>query len=263
MTRLALFITTALAVTVLAATAARADADLSIQDLQALDKQQQWSELLDSADHVKPAARTADWTRLVTAAATHIAAQIEQAGTSGLRQASSLVGVVPAAEHKYGFLVRDAGYLAAKAKALQGVATACQRDAISGCGAIVAALADGITRFPPGTARTIALLVADDLTPAESVHFWALAVDDDKEVCTHAPLGRAVLRALRDAAAPRQVADAQRAATTCFAALEQALVDELVATKDDAKDRPLYLKNACPVLKLHGTTTIVKKKKCP
>jgi hypothetical protein len=252
-----------LAIQLLAATAARADAELSMQDLQALDRQNQWTELLDAADRVKPSARTADWTRLVTAAATHVAAQIERAGTSGLRQAERLLAVVPAAERKYGFLVTDAGYLDAKGKALQGVVTACHREAVAGCGAVVASLADGVTRFPPGTAKAIALLVAGDLAPADGVHFWALAVDDDKDTCKHAQLARAVVGALRDASAPAQVADAQRVAAACYAALEPALVDELVATKDDAKQRPLYLRNACPVLKAHGAMTIVKKKKCP
>jgi hypothetical protein len=234
-----------------------------MQDLHALDRQKQWTELLAAADRVKPAARTADWARLVTAAATHVVEDIQRTGASGLRQARSLIAVVPAAEHKYAFLVSDAGYLGAKSKALQGVVSACGREAIAGCGAVVASLADGIARFPPGTAKAIALLVADDLTPAESVHFWALAADDDKDTCNHGLLGRAVVRALRSASAPAQVADAQRAAGTCYAALEQALVDELVATKDSAKERPLYLTNACPVLKAHGAMTIAKKKKCP
>jgi hypothetical protein len=212
---------------------------------------------------VKPSARTADWTRLVTAAATHVAEQIERAGTSGMHQAGKLIGVVPDAEHKYAFLVSDAGYLEAKGKALQGVVTACHREMISGCGVILASLSDGVTHFPPGTAQTIALLVSGDLTPADSVHFWALAIDDDKDTCKHALLARAVVRALNGASAPAQVADAQRAAATCYAALEQALVDELVATKDDAKQRPPYLTNACPVLKTHGAMTIAKNKKCP
>jgi hypothetical protein len=258
MTRLSIVLT----IHVLAATATRADSDLSMQDLQALAKQKQWNELLDVADRVKPSARTADWTRLVTAAATHVAEQIERAGTSGLRQAANLIGVVPAAEHKYTFLVTDAGYLDAKGKALQGVVTACGREALRGCGAVVASLADGVTHFPPGTAKAIALLVANDLTLAESVHFWALAVDDDKDTCNHGLLARAVVRALRSSSTATQVADAQRTAATCYAALEQALVDELVATKDAAKQRPLYLVNACPVLKRHGIMTIVKKKKC-
>lgn len=262
MTRLSLVLAI-FAIHALAATAARADSELSMQDLHALERQKQWTELLDAADRVKPAARTPDWMLLVTAAATHVVEDIQRAGASGLRQAASLAGVVPAAEHKYAFLVGDAGYLDAKGKALHGVVTACEREAIAGCGALVVSLAGGVTRFPPGTARAIALLVGDDLTPADSVHYWALAVDDDKDTCKHARLARAVVQALRNASAPRQVADAQRAAGACYAELEQALVDELVATKDDAKQRPLYLKNACPVLKVHGALTIVKKKKCP
>jgi hypothetical protein len=246
-------------------TVARADAELTMHDLQALDRQKQWTELLDAADRVKPGARTADWAKLITTAATRVVEQIERAGASGLRQAGGLVAVVPAAERKYAFLVGDAGYVGAKARALAGVVTACERGAASGsgCGAIVAALADGVTRFPPGTARALALLVADDLGPADAVQFWALAVDDDRDTCKHGQLARAVVHALRSASAPAQVAAAQRAAATCYAALEQALVDELVATKDGGKDRPLYLRNACPVLKAHGAMTIAKKKKCP
>ena len=227
---------------------ARADSELSMQDLVALDRQKQWTELLDSADRVKPGARTADWARLVTAAATRVVEQIARASATGLRQASSLVAVVPAAEHRYAFLVTDPGYVDAKARSLAGV---------------VAALADGVARFPPGIAKAIALLVADDIGPAERVHFWALAADDDKDTCRHPRLGRAVVHALRSAQASAQIADAQRAATTCFAQLEQTLVEELVATKDTAKEQPLYLRNACPVLKAHGPQTIAKKKKCP
>jgi hypothetical protein len=253
----------ALAALVAVAPDAPADSELSMQDLQALDRQNQWTELLDSASRVKPAARTADWARLVTAAATRVVERIAHASASGLRQASSLITIVPAAEHRYTFLVGDAGYLDAKGKALAGVAAACGRERLAGCGAIVASLADGVARFPSGTARAIALLVADDLTPADSVHFWALAADDDRDVCKHPLVGRAVVQALRAAQAPAQVADAQRAATTCFAQLEQTLVEELVATKDTTKDRPLYLRNACPVLKTHGPLTIAKKKKCP
>ena len=243
--------------------AARADSELSMQDLVALDRQKQWTELLDSADRVKPGARTVDWARLVTTAATRVVEQIARASTTGLRQAGSLLAVVPAAEHKYAFLVGDAAYLDAKARSLAGVVAACGREPIAGCGAVVASLADGVARFPPGTAKAIALLVGDDLTPAESVHFWALAADDDKEVCRPPLLGRGVLHALRSTQAPAQVADAQRAATTCFAQLEQSLVEELVTTKDTARERPLYLRNACPVLKTHGPQTIAKKKKCP
>jgi hypothetical protein len=242
---------------------AHADDELTMQDLVALDKAKQWTELLDHAERVKPAARTADWTKLVTAAATHVVEQIERASSSGLREAAAMVDVIPAAERRYTFLVTDAHYLDGKAKLLEGVVATCSHDASSGCGGFVAALANGIVKFPHGTAKTIALLVADDMSPAEAVHFWALAVDDDKDTCKQGQLARSVVRALRESGSSTQIADARRTATTCYAALEGQLLDELVASKDDAKNRPQFLVNACPVLKANGSMTIAKKKKCP
>jgi hypothetical protein len=242
---------------------ARAGDELSMQDLVALDKAKQWTELLDRAERVKPAARTADWTKLVTAAATHVVDQIERTSSSGLHEAAAMVEVIPAAELRYTFLVSDAHYLAGKAKLLDGVTAACLHEARSGCGAFAAALATGITKFPRGTAQRIALLVGDDVSLAEAAHFWMFAVDDDKDACTQAPLARSVVGALRESAAANQIADAQHVAATCYSALERALLDELVASKDDAKDRPRFLINACPVLKTHGTSTIAKKRKCP
>lgn len=242
---------------------ARAGDELSMADLVALDKAKQWTELLDRAERVKPAARTADWTKLVTAAATHVVEQIARQSPSGLREAPEMVQVIPDAERRYSFLTSDAHYVAGKAKLLEDVTAACGHRAESGCGAFAAAFAAGITKFPHGTAQRIALLVGEDLGPADAMHFWALATDDDKDACAQPQLSRSVIGALRDATAANQVGDAQHVAATCYAALEGALVDELVATKDDAKSRPRFLINACPVLKTHGTPTIAKKKKCP
>ena len=104
---------------------AHADDELTMQDLVALDKAKQWTELLDRAERVKPAARTADWTKLVTAAATHVVEQIDRASSSGLREAAAMVEVVPAAERRYTFLLSDAHYLDGKAKLLDGVTGAC------------------------------------------------------------------------------------------------------------------------------------------
>lgn len=253
----------AVAIVIAVATLARANSELTMQDVQALDKQKHWTELLDSADRVKPAARSADWTKLVIGAATHVIDDIDRASTSGLREATQVIAIVPGAERRYSFLLGDAGYLDAKARALRGIVAACSAETQGGCGELVATLAEGVTRFPHGTAKAIALLVTDDLSPAEAMHFWALAVDDDAETCKHPVFSRSVIRTLRESAIARQVGDAQRAASTCYAALETALLDELVAIKDDAKPRPRFLDNACPVLKTHGSMTIAKRKKCP
>jgi len=240
----------------LLASAALAADDLTIADLQALEKQQAWTELLDKADRVKPAARTGDWTRLVRAAAGHVIEQIAN-DSADWRTAARLIEIVPAAEHRYSFLIADKAYVDGKAKALARVASLCAREDIGGCGTYIEYLADGVTRFPKGTAREIAMLLSEEKLPSLTVRFWALAADDDRDVCQNGRLARAVVNVLRGAGGG--IADAQRAAATCYADLEQVLVRELI----DAKDASPYLKNACPVLKTHGAQTVVKKKKCP
>jgi hypothetical protein len=242
------------ALAALAAPALAGD-ELSMQDLQALAAQRGWTELLDRADRVKPSARTADWTRLVTSAATHVVEDIDR-GDSDLRAAEALVAAIPPAEARYGFLRADKAYLAGKAKAVARVARACSHGG-RGCGALIDALADGVDRFPRGVARQIAVLVTDDTAPAQAVRYWALAAEDDADACKDGRLERAVLGALRGAGGA-QLADAQRAATTCYAALEIALVGAL----DAARPSDPFIPHACPVLKAHGTKTVVKKK-CP
>jgi hypothetical protein len=245
------------------ASSARGDVELAMPDLVALDKQGHYAELLERADQVKPSARSADWAKLVTGAATRIVDQVARTSASPEREAADLLAVVPPAEHRYPFLTGDAGYVDAKARALVGIAAACEQD--GGCAAIAVALADGIAKLPARTARTLAFDIGEELGAVDAVHFWALAIDGDAATCQQPRLPTAIVEALRDAAAARPIADAQRAAVACFAAVEPALVDQLVATADPAAgtDRPRYLVNACPVLAGHGAKTIVKKRKCP
>jgi hypothetical protein len=244
----------ATALTSMLARPALAGDELSMQDIQALARQQSWTELLDSADRVKPSARTADWNKLVTTAATHVVDDIDR-GDSGLGAAEKLVSAIPTAEKKYGFLKADKAYLAGKAKALGRVVAACGHERY-GCGSLIDVLADGVDKFPSGVARQIALLMSDDTMPSQTVRYWALAAEDDKDACQDGRLELAVLGALRGSGG--RLADAQRAAATCYAALEVSLVKAL----DAARPKDPFIANACPVLKARGTKTIVKKK-CP
>jgi hypothetical protein len=244
------------------ATALANDA-LTMADLAALDKQQSWSELLDNADRVHPADRTADWKRLVSSAAMHVVDRIAAAGDSDLHAAAKVIDVVPAAERKYGFLTSDTAYLDGKGRALSRVAAMCLHEDVGGCGTFIESLADGVQHFPKGTARSIALLLSDEKLPSETIHFWALAAADDVAACQDGRLEMAVVNVLRGDAGDRGVADAQRAAATCYTALEQTLVRELIASDETVKPTVPFLRNACPVLKTHGASTIAKKKKCP
>jgi hypothetical protein len=243
---------------VVIAFAAHVHADeLTMQDLQALDRQQAWTELLERADQVKPAGRTADWQKLVITAARHVVEQIDRDSAGGQRAAEALVAVVPAAEHRYGFLKADKDYLTNKSKVIVRIVAVCAREGYGGCGTIVDALADGIDRFPAGVAADIARLVSDDKGPAQAIRYWALAADDDKANCRDGRVERAVVDALHGRAGAR-VPDAQRAAASCIDALEIKLVREL----DAAAPKDPFIANACPVLKARGAKTAVKKK-CP
>jgi hypothetical protein len=244
-------------VLVLAALTAQASAapELSMADIQALDKSQSWTEILDSADRVKPSARTGDWQKIVTSAASHVVDQIDHDSGSGLRTAEKLIAIIPSAETKYGFLRTDRPYLTRKGNAIARVVAICVHDGY-GCGKFIDSLADGIDRFPHGVAHQIAALMSEDTSAGAAVHYWALAAEDDKEACQYGPLEKAVLAGLHGSSG--RTADAQRAATACYAALEISLVGAL----DAAKPGDPFIANACPVLKAHGTKTVIKKK-CP
>jgi len=242
-----------IAIIALGTSSARAD-ELSMQDLKALETQKQWSELLDRADQVKPAARDATWKKLVTTAATHVVEGTSS--TTTLSTARALIERVPPAERKYPFVRDDAGYRAAKAKSIDGVLVMCKHDDPSGCGILIEALASGVDKFSKGTARQIATMVGNDIGPADAIHYWALAVVDDAATCKDIWLERSVIATL--AAGGDHVAEAQKTATTCFASLESGLTQALI----DAEDKSPYTQNACPVLKPRGAMTVLKKKKC-
>lgn len=250
---------TCLALVAAAVRPARADVR-TMHDVQALAQRHAWRELLDTAAHVAPAARDADWEPLVRTAAANVVDGIARSSASDLRAANQLVEVVPGAERTYAFLTGDRRYVEAKGRALARVAAACTDGDLDGCGTVIEQLADGVQHFPPGTARAIAVLLSEDEMPSQTIRFWALAADDDAAACRDGRLAHAVIDVLDGAGSGAPLAAAQRAAARCYAALEPALVRELEASDPAAK--PPFLRNACPVLKTHGARTVLKKKKC-
>jgi hypothetical protein len=233
---------------------ARAD-ELAMQDLKALDAQHAWSELLGRADQVRPSARDASWKPLVVSAATHVVDGISTETATSVDTARALIELVPPTERRYPFVREDRGYLAAKAKALERVVSLCKHNDRRGCGVLVGSLSAGVDHFAKGTAREIAMMVSDDIGPAEAMRFWTLAVADDPAACKEIGVERAVIAVL--SAGGNRVADAQNTAIACFPTLESALTQELIAS-----DNSSYAKNACPVLKPRGAMTVLKKKKC-
>jgi hypothetical protein len=228
-----------------------------MKELQALASHGNWRELLATAIKVKPSTRDADWKKLVVSAAVHVVNDSTEA-SSGVASTQDLLQVVPSAEAMYGFLRDDAGYLDAKARAVQRVAVTCGGGEPGDCGGIVLALSAGIQRFPKGTARHLAELVERDVSPADALHFWRAAVAEQREACKEPGVERAVISVLASDAAGAPLDEALNTARTCLVQLESGLLQALI----DADDGSAFARNACPILKPRPGATVTKKKKC-
>ena len=249
-------LTPILLVLLLGSTRARAE-EVPIKELQALAAHGNWRELLATAIKVKPSTRDADWRKLVVSAAVHLVNQSSDAA-SGASSTQDLLQLVPPMEGMYGFLRDDAGYLDAKARAVQRVAAACGGDEQVDCGGIVLALAKGVQRFPRGVAQHLAEIVERDVSPADALHFWRIAVAEQREACKEPGVERAVISALAADAAGTPLDEALNTARTCIVQLESGLMQALI----DADAGSAFARNACPMLKARPGAAIAKKKKC-
>jgi hypothetical protein len=231
--------------------------EVPMKELQALASHGSWRELLGSAIKVKPSTRDADWRKLVVSAAVHVVNDTTDA-SSGASSTQDLLMIVPRAEAMYGFLRDDTGYLDAKARAVQRVAAACASGEQLDCAGIVLALSAGIQRFPRGTARRLAELVERDAGAAEALHFWRVAIAEQRELCKEPGVARSVVSVLASDAAGAALEEALNTARTCLVQLESGLLEALI----DADDGSAFTRNACPMLKSRPGATVMKKKKC-
>jgi len=229
--------------------------EVPMKELQALATHGSWRELLATAIKVKPSARDADWRKLVVSAAVHVVNQSTDA-SSGVSSTEELLMIVPSAEAMYSFLRDDTGYLDAKARAVQRVVASCgeQYD----CARIVVALSAGIQRFSKGTAQRLAELVDRDIGAADALHFWRVAVAEQREACKEPGVGRAVVSVLASGAAGAPLEEALNTARTCLVQVESGLLEALI----EAEDGSAFARNACPLLKSRPGATVAKKKKC-
>ncbi len=237
---------------------AKAESNLSMQDLKALEKQQAWRELVDKADHVAPAERTPDFNSIVIHGATGLVTQID--GSSGaIKQATETAQEVTSIEKKYAFVTNNAEYTDAKGKALGAVAEACSRGSTYGCGSLIEALSKGVQKFPKGAARKIAVLMGEEgRFPSEVLRFWSLAAEDDKANCQHGTLKRSVIFGLNQDPAAADAKTAVKAAQICAGQLDEGLMEGIRKTEKNSA----FARNACPLLKARGKNNMAMRDKC-
>ncbi len=238
--------------------AARALAEeIPMKEIQALAAHGSWRELLATAFKVKPSARDSDWRKLVVSAAVHVVNDSTDA-SSGTSSTRELVTTIPQAEAMYGFLREDTAYLDTKSKAVQRVAASCGNGERYDCASIVLALSAGIQRFPKGTALRLAELVDRDIGAADALHFWRVAIAEQREVCKEPGVERAVVSVLASDVAGAPLDEALNTARACLVQLESGLLQALI----DAEDGSAFARNACPLLKPRPGAAVMKKKKC-
>jgi len=230
--------------------------DVPMKEIQALASHSSWRELLATAIKVKPSARDADWRKLVVSAAVHVVNDNTEE-SSGVSGTEDLLYVVPQVEAMYGFLRDDTGYLEAKAKAVQRVLGSCGGDQVD-CARAVVALSSGIQHFSKGTAQRLAELVDRDIGAAEALHFWRVAITEQREACKEPGATRAVVSVLGSEATGAPLDEALNIARTCIVQIESGLLQGLI----DAEDGSAYARNACPLLKSRPGAATAKKKKC-
>lgn len=230
-----------------------------MEDMKAAVSGKHWAEILEKADRVAPAQRTPEWNQQVRQAAVGRIDELDGNDSSAASDLANLLPLVPQIETKYSFLKSDAQYTEAKGKALRNVVETCAKRDTYNCGAMIELLAKGVTKFPPGIAKKIALIISTERFTSESIRFWSLAVKEDAaSACGDGRLKMAVINSLKSKLGPEQAEFARSSATGCFAVLETALMDELGSSKEGDD----FVANACPVLVAKGKTGVKVKKLC-
>jgi hypothetical protein len=217
----------------------------SLQDLQALEKQQDWRELLGHVKDIAPTKRDAEWQRLVVKAAIGELAAMQTRGEAfeAALYADALLADVP-------LLKTQRAFLDERAKAgLAGY------DKCFGTGYGGNDCADRLLVFVKLDEKNAALafdaakIVRRHVTPSSSVPFFALALErsTDKawteKACGDRVLHEAVAAALYEPPTyDRAKAAASIARGKCAAALDPVLVDAL------AEGSSYAAQNGCPIL---------------
>jgi hypothetical protein len=222
----------------------------SLADLEALDKQESWQELLVHSGDVPPTQRNDKWTQMVERAAL---------GTlsSHSGEADAAWTFADAAVHQYPQLKKSKKYMAARAQAdLRGLEACLQKP-----GPVV----NG-RRTPPDITSCIDRTVTSAETdPSDAETSFAMAKMIERAVpsaavrvykralsgrhtakdCSAKELGRSVTDALMLAPEDTRVPDAQSIAfDVCWDGLQEAVIDRFIAESSSKN----YRKNTCSYL---------------
>lgn len=221
----------------------------SLADLQALEKSEQYEELLSHIEDIAPASRGASWDAMLTRAATAYVGTLTDANDvsaafGGFMMTERLVGRYPQLRKAKGFMDKRAdvgGKMFPKCFELSYSGEECVGMALD---FVKVAGTDGKTKL------AIAKIVSKNQNRYVAMPFFGAALaGSDKSACKDADFVLTTTAALGlppdydNAKAAREIA-----ANVCFAELEKPIIDELTGTDGGG----YYKDNACAVLRKKG-----------
>lgn len=221
----------------------------SITDLESLDKQESWQELLLHAGDVPPSQRTDKWTQMLERAAlgvlTSYQGEVDKAWT-----------FADAVTHQYPQLKKSKRYMAQRAQVGVRGLEACLQQATPGPGnkppkQDITVCADRSAAFvdadpsDPDTGFTFAKMIARRWpVMAVKVFKRTLAIRHTAKDCAEDLLGRSVNDALSLSPEDSRVSDAQAIASElCWDGIKNAVIDRFIADTDKT-----FRKNSCGFL---------------
>jgi hypothetical protein len=224
-------------------------------DLQALEKQGSWEELVGHLEDIAPSKRDATWTGLAErGGAAYIGSMKidEHSGDEVISAADRLVQRYPVLKQSKVFMAKRAEVGLKAVGFTYGGSSHSRSDDPWLDKMKEFVKADSVTPdLPQQAARKVQkYLVADSAWP-----FWKMAIDKGAQVCKDPDFQKSILAAIEDGVWKAETADV--AQNKCWGDLKAPMLAELDKGKSEH-----YRKNACPLLKSKGALSPTQVQKC-
>jgi hypothetical protein len=220
-----------------------------LPDLDALEKQSSWQELLDHAEDIVPSQRNAHWAQLVEEAGTGVLAGLDtdKVSFTGLGAADELTRRYPQLKKSKAFMAKRAE-LGLRAFARCFELTDDSTSGVKACAERLAGFSDGDPDNVDLSRRAISLIdhhVRYHTAAAFSIYYRLIGKKKGAKECSNDGAKWAVIEALAlDKADPRVAQAREVAQATCWDQMQDQIVDALTTPHDGAH----YFENSCGFL---------------
>lgn len=243
--------------TVLLQLQAFSQSTLSMADIEALEKQSGWDEILRKADQVSPADRNANWQRIIGRAAIEVFNNI-QFKTKTVYENLDPVSEVRGAEKRFKFLGQDTKVQKAKLDLVERMFKPCMEKKADGCIGHLNFLLEEKPKVSTNLASNIAEMYLAQGFPSQAVEYIAQALGPQFTLCSNQSLQQNVLTVLNDKDESPLIEHAKKVFIHCFAEMEDTAFNSV---KMASYLPSIFAKRVCPII-LQKNKSVFKMKTC-